>query len=80
MAAVLLDENGEARCKIGNSGILSSERFGDFVERHPETESALGELDALRECDESDELYAGVVLNPEDIQIAGFPPRASWSH
>ena len=40
---ILLDENGEPRCKItGDHNFLSTERFAEDV---------LGELDALEECD-----------------------------
>ncbi len=80
-AAILLDENGETRCKVENSEFLSSERFDEFVDRHPETERALDELATLRECDQSDELYAGVVLNPQEVAIAGMPSpaRGAWA-
>ncbi len=75
MAAVLIDENREARCKIaGEHGeFLSSDRFGDFTLANPQTERALDEINALPECDERDALYAGVVLDSEEVAIAGIP-------
>ncbi len=70
---VLLNESGEARCKItGEHGeFFSRPAFEDFVEGNPQAESVLNELAALRECDEGDVAYAGIVLNSKDIQIAG---------
>ena len=75
-AAVLLDENGEARCKIVSSEFLLSERFNEFVEQNPEAEEVLDELNGLRECDDGDELYADIVLNPEEIKLGAFDPSA----
>ena len=61
VAAVLLNEDGSLRCKI------VQEEYAD---------GASDELDALRECDSGDELYAEVVLNSQDVQISGIPsPR-----
>ena len=46
-AAILLNEDGTHRCRIGQAP----------------------ELDSLRECDESDELYARTILDAEDISL-----------
>ena len=78
VAAILLNEDGSPRCKIVQEehDVFSSERFDDFVGTNPQAEDALDELDTLRECDDGDELYAEVVLNPQDIQMTGMPsPR-----
>ena len=43
--AILLDENGEPRCKItgGRDGLLLSERFNEFIERNSEAGKVLDE-------------------------------------
>ena len=81
VAAVLLNEDGSPRCKIVQEehDVFSSERFDDFVETNAQAEDALDELDALRECDSGDELYAEFVLNPQEISIAGVPSPSSGS-
>ena len=66
VAAILLDENGENRCKIVSNEFLLSERFDEFVEQNPEAKEVLNDL---RECDDGDEYYANFVLDPEEIQI-----------
>ena len=72
VAAVLLNEDGNPRCKIVQEehDVFSSERFDDFVETNAQAEDALDELDALRECDSGDELYA-IVVGETEIQEAG---------
>ena len=63
---LLFDEEGRPRCRVGqNYGeYLSSEKFKDFVRE--------GDFAGdLRECGREDALYAGLVLAPEDIHIAG---------
>ena len=51
MATILLNEDGSPRCKI------VQEEHGDFVETSPQVEDVLDELNALRECDDGDDLY-----------------------
>ena len=75
VTAVLLNEDGNPRCKIvqNESGLLSSERFDDFVETNPQVKDVLNQLDTLEECDNGDELYAEFVLNPQEISMSGVP-------
>ncbi len=63
VAAFLLDENGHPRCRIGNQHqvYLSSARLSNFVE-----ESSAEELYQIKECDQNDALYAGMILAPEE--------------
>ena len=72
-AVIVLDENGEPRCKIISNGFLLSERFHEFVERNPEAEEVLDKLNALEKCDDGDELYAAFELGPQEISMAGAP-------
>ncbi len=72
-AAILLDEGGTPRCRIGEwpSEHLTPKQLGEFYGEGSQLGPAA--LDQLRECDENDELYAQIALNPEEIQIAGIP-------
>ncbi len=74
---VLLDEEGNPRCKIeGEHGdYLSAERFAEFVENDPAA-AALDEINALRECGDQDVAYAGILLAPQEIQAAAITPTA----
>ena len=63
-AVIVLDENGEPRCKI---------TLKEFVEQNPEAEGVLSKLDALEECANGDELYAEFGLGPQEISMAGVP-------
>ena len=58
---VLLSEDGTPRCRIGK---LPSEDLG----------IGLDNLDALEECDESDELYAHTILESEEINLGMAAP------
>ena len=64
--AVLLGEDGTPRCFIGKhpSESLVAENF-DFTT-----------LDALEECDQSDELYTRTVLGNEEISLGMAAPPA----
>ncbi len=72
--AILLDEKGVPRCKVEgeHSEFLSVDRFGEFVENDPGANAILDEINALRECDDGDVAYAGIVLAPEEIQAAAI--------
>ncbi len=67
--AILMDENGTPRCRIGKhpSEYLTAEQLGEFYRE----EAAVATLDALEECDQSDELYARVALQAEEMNLAG---------
>ncbi len=61
--AILLDKNGNPRCKIeGRDGPL--DKF--------KSELAIPNFDTLRTCNERDEIYAKIALGAEEIQIAGI--------
>ena len=58
---VLLSEDGTPRCRVGK---LPSEDLG----------IGLDNLDALEECDESDELYTRTILESEEINLGMAAP------
>ncbi len=67
---ILLNQDGTPRCQIQGEGIafLSSGPGKDFV-------MANGE-ENLRPCNGQDALYAGIVLAPPEVQMAGIIPPA----
>ena len=73
-SAILLSEDGTPRCRIGKnpSEYLSAEKLDEF--RQSGLEIGAGDLDALQECDESDELYARMILGTEEISLGMAAP------
>ena len=78
-SAILLREDGTPRCRIGAnpSEYLTAEKLGEFYRQAPGIDSV--GLDALRECDKGDELYAISVLGSEDVHMAGVPSLVKWT-
>ena len=78
-SAILLREDGTPRCRIGAnpSEYLTAEKLGGFYKQGPGINFA--GLDALRECDKGDELYAISVLGSEDVHMAGVPSLVKWT-
>ncbi len=69
---LLLDEHGEPRCRISGGLVgeyLSAEQFSPFVVT--QTKNSID----LKDCEREDALYAGMVLAPQKIQVAGPPPE-----
>ena len=68
-SAILLREDGTPRCRIGAnpSEYLTAEKLDEFYREAPGIDFA--DLDALRECDKGDEIYAISVLGNEEINL-----------
>ena len=77
-SAILLREDGTPRCRIGKnpSEYLTAEKLDKFYRQGLDINSA--GLDALRECDQGDELYAISVLESEEIHMSGVPSLVKW--
>ena len=73
-SAILLREDGTPRCWIGEnpSGYLTDEKLDEFYRQGLDIDSA--GLNALRECDKSDELYAISTLGSEEISYGAVTP------